>query len=186
MARRDGEVFGNVQQRRAVERELGTVRKEISTMGREARNNPNPFAKMKRVDQVGGPDRHTVYDSLGRVVDYGDMVLFAGYPSLRWRVASIKPVLRPDVPPGMVEVTFTAIIQQGVQGGSANPELIKIADYAEMHDYTAEKAMAMRAAGGIPPTDPKMGDSEAGAQDPAPNTEEPPPPPAPLLIIPGS
>lgn len=110
-------------------------------MGRDQR--ANPFSTMRRANPSAAPDRNTVYDSLGRVVEAGDMVMFASYPGLRWRVASAKPVLRPDVPPGLVEVTFTAVITQGVQGGAANPELIKIGDFSEMADYTPEKAAQM-------------------------------------------
>lgn len=110
-------------------------------MGSGQRN--NPFNKMRRANPSDGPDRNTVYDSLGRVVEGGDMVMFAAYPSLRWRVASVKPVLHPQAPPGMIAMVFTAVIEQGVQGGAANPEMIKIGDFSEMQDYTPEKAAEM-------------------------------------------
>lgn len=152
-------------------------------MGSAQRN--NPFNKMRRANPSAGPDRNVMYDALGRVVEGGDMVMFAGYPALRWRVAGVRPVLAPQAPPGMLAVTFTAIIEQGVQGGAANPELIKIADYSEMQDYTPEKAAEMgrtlepvalgRAAGSAAPEGPA---GDAGG-------ESRPTEAGPQIIVPG-
>ncbi len=97
---------------------------------------------MKKASPTTQADASHAYDALNRQLGVGDVVLIADKPNIRWRVAAVKPVLRPDVPPGLVEMTLTTIIITGVEGGKPLADLYKIIDVSEIPQPGGTQAVA--------------------------------------------
>jgi len=132
-------------------------------MGREERI--NPFARMKKAGSFNPnarADASHVYDALNRELGVGDVVLIADKPAIRWRVAAVRPVLRPDVPAGIIEMTLTTVIITGVEGGKPLTDLYKIIDASEI------PAQGVAAPAGQPAGDPQPVDKPVDtAEEPA-------------------
>jgi hypothetical protein len=88
----------------------------------------NPFNTWKR---EATPSPRDVFDRYGRLIQPGDAVMLLMPQDTVWRVASVKEVSDPRMPPGTVELTFTAVFTTGVQGGVPITDLLKVADVTE-------------------------------------------------------
>ena len=95
-------------------------------MGSGERN--NPFNAWKRDE---GVSKNHLYDRAGRQINEGDVVHMIGRLDIMWRVQKVTPVLAPNLPPGMVEVSLVAVVVQGVAGGQPIGDLIKVVDASE-------------------------------------------------------
>lgn len=105
-------------------------------MGAEQRNNPT--SQWMKTHQ-GSVNKGEIYDQFARPVGIGDMVCLGNHPGEIFRVSVIKPVLRPDAPPGVVEVQLVQVVVQGMQGGVPVMGLVKVRDATE---YLTEEQLA--------------------------------------------
>jgi len=105
-------------------------------MGQADRNNPT--AQWMRA-HTGAATRGELYDQFGRQVQIGDMVCVGNHPGEIFRVASTKPVMRPDVPAGLVEVQLVQVVVQMMDGGVPIGGLVKVRDASE---YLTEEQLA--------------------------------------------
>jgi len=95
-------------------------------MGSDARN--NPFSRWKNADQVVQTE---AYDRHGRQLQPGDVVHIIGKGDIMWRVQGVKPILAPDAPKGLVEISLIAVFMTGVPGGTPIADLLKVKDASE-------------------------------------------------------
>lgn len=71
-------------------------------MGREERANPNN-------QKDATPRLDGIVDARGRKLEVGDEIIFNAGGPIYFRVVDIKPCLRPDAPPGMMELVISAV-----------------------------------------------------------------------------
>jgi len=88
----------------------------------------NPFAAWKKADQVSPTE---AYDRNGRLLQPGDVVHIIGKGDIMWRMQSVKPVLAPNAPKGLVEISMVAVFMTGVPGGTPIADLLKVKDASE-------------------------------------------------------
>ena len=99
--------------------------------------------------------RSTVYDMYGRPIQPGDMIVVGNHPGEIYRVAEVKPVLRPDVPAGVLEMQLVSVILQMVQGGAPIDGLIKVRDVSEYLTPEQLEKFKQAVTGETPPTPPE-------------------------------
>lgn len=78
------------------------------------------------------------YDRFGRVLQAGDLVILLEKGPIVWRVQEVRPVLSPQAPPGVVEISLVAIFATGAPGGTPIGDLIKVRDAGEMQPAVEE------------------------------------------------
>jgi hypothetical protein len=155
-------------------------------MGAAARS--NPFNQWKQTTQ---PTVYDAYDEWGRAIGVGDYVILAQHGAVMWRVVQTRPVMNPQAPAGIVELTLTAVTALGIAGGQPQPGLIKVRDAGE---YLTEEQLAKFKAevrgggptGETPPADPPADPPDAppdGSSD-ALVGEVPPEAPPSRIIVP--
>lgn len=88
-------------------------------MGRDEDLNP-------RRQVASGMARTAAYDRFGRMIHSGDLVVMLNQGTIMWRVQETKPVMAPNAPPGMVEVSLVAVFVQGVPGGTPLSDLVLV------------------------------------------------------------
>lgn len=134
----------------------------------------NPFNQWRK---EAGVSTHECYDQFGRQIGVGDFIMMQAHGQVVWRVTNSKPVMHPQAPPGLVELTAAAVTQVGLQGGAPLPGIIKVRDALEyltpeqLEQYKAEA----RAGGGVQPPGTEAGGSPQSEG----NVSQPPPPPEP-------
>ncbi len=96
-------------------------------MGRDERENP-----FNRFRQAEGRSSRETYDRNGRLIGEGDIVHLIGKGDVMWRVTSVKPVMDPKAPPGLVELALVAAFVTGVPGGQNVMDVIKCKDATEV------------------------------------------------------
>lgn len=130
----------------------------------------NSFNQWKRTE---GVTIHDCYDQFGRQIGVGDFVILEQHGAVIWRVTNTKPVMRPDAPPGLVELTMAAVTQLVLQGGAPLPGLVKVRDASEYLTPEQLEQYKKEATGGT--TDGAL-PVNTGAVPPSPPPETPPAP----------
>ena len=59
---------------------------------------------------TGPVNRQQVYDQYGRPIHPGDMIALGNHPGEIFRVSVAKPILRPDVPAGVIELQLVQVV----------------------------------------------------------------------------
>lgn len=116
-------------------------------MGAAARN--NPMAQWRKDQAVS---QWEIYDQYGRQINVGDVVMWPGIPTITWRITKTRPIMHPQAPTGLVEVTLVAAMVEGMQGGVPTGLLVKVRDAAEY--MTPEQIEAMKQGLEVPPAEP--------------------------------
>lgn len=97
-------------------------------MGIAERMNPRSLVNQATT----GVNKFGVYDHFMREVQEGDIVFLPGKQDTFWRISKIAPVLRPDAPPGLMEVTLVAAFVTGLPGGAPIMDMIRLRTRAEV------------------------------------------------------
>lgn len=147
-----------------------------------AKDRANPMAQWRKSQ---GVTSNHAYDQFGREIGLGDFLILQAHPSVVWRVTNTKPILRPDMPPGLVDMTMAAVTQLPMQGGAPLPGVIKVRDALEymtpeqLEEYTKEAR-----AGGGPAPDPGVVPPPPRPEGEAPPAPDEPPAEPSRIILP--
>lgn len=96
-------------------------------MGQAARH--NPFNRWRTAE--GDLSQFKLYDRFGREVGAGDVVYLMEKRDAMWKVEEIKPVLDPQAPPRLLQITLTSIIVAPLSGGVPTGDILKVMDVEE-------------------------------------------------------
>lgn len=97
----------------------------------------NPFASIVQ----------TLLDRVGKKIDKGSAVYLIGKHDTIWQIHDIKPVLDPQAPPGVVEVTFIASYTAMVNPQVPIPDVLLVLSKAQQ-EQIQKAALAIHGAPG--------------------------------------
>lgn len=113
-------------------------------MGAAERN--NGFNKWRRGDHTN--PQYALYDMYGRLCLEGDTIILPNGGVVQWRLAEIKPDLRPGPQGAPIAIlTLAAVMKPVVMCGGPNMDFIKIRDLAEDAPLRADDARPADAPG---------------------------------------
>jgi len=80
-----------------------------------------------------------VFDSVGCRIESGQLVVFNPPPNVwRWLVAEVRPMLQPNVPPGMMQVTLQVVVPMQIPAGQKIGNLLVVGEQEQPQAQAAE------------------------------------------------